>query len=59
MDYKPEEVYYESDISCSMSNQMTNCDQSMTNQTTFNLVELIESLGIIGTKEQIRVISFD
>ena len=26
MDYRPKEVYYESDISCSMSNQMNNPD---------------------------------
>ena len=36
MDYKPEGVYYESDISRSMSDRMINHDQSMTNRTTCN-----------------------
>ena len=59
MDYKPEGVYYESDISRSLSNWKTNHDQSMTNRTTCNLVELIESVGIIGTNEPIKVTSRD
>ena len=57
MDYTHDGVYYESDISRSMSNQTTNHNQSMTNYITCNLVELIELVGIIGTQEPIRMIS--
>ena len=38
---------------------MFNHNQSITNWTTCNLVELIESVGVIGTKELIKVISRD
>ena len=42
-----------------MFNHMTNHNQSITNWTTCNLVELIESVGVIGTKELIKGISRD
>ena len=57
MDCTHDGVYYESDISRSMSNQTTNHNQLIINYITCNLVELIESVGIIGTQEPIRMIS--